>query len=530
MENKSLIFDLFKENSMSRMHNVMNVPSAKNFTFAQGELISEVDSTTLALLGKYVGLLGKRMQQLGEDAAAAKSDFDLCHYRRFHCKQRHGKIFELACSFIEPYTKAFRKSVVHNNFDPSRVVMSKGKMFAIDLGDQIWSWTVADPAILLGYALHEMKPSMNPIAICEDVLRGYELEHELLPEERRCVFPLAVIWLCMLRTDLEHILPTITCALEDVALIKSREGAMGDKLRLFYESSPMHLVKGKGVYLYDSMGREYMDCYNNVVTVGHCHDHVVNALSEQARTLNTNTRYVTDQSVQYAKRLLKGLPPQYDRVMFVNSGSEANDLAVRISTVLTGHSGALALESAYHGVTYGLVGFTPACARKGKQPSHVKLVPPPDTFRGPYKRDDPKAGEKYADLVDGKIKELQEEGHGLACCMIDPCFMSNGVFEAPDNYLKLVCEKVQKAGGFYIADEVQSGKNVCHAVFISSYNRIWAHWILHVGISEVQCQPRLHYNWETCWKWATYRSCYHETRAAGQIFRILFFFFNIWRQ
>lgn len=221
------------------------------------------------------------------------------------------------------------------------------------------------------------------------------------------------------------------------------------------------MARAQGVWMYDAAGTRYMDCYNNVVSVGHVHPYVAEAIVRQLRTLNTNTRYLTELSTAYAERLVATLDPSLDSVLYVNSGSEANDLAYRLSKAWTGHTGGLTMEFGYHGITDAIFHFTPSTIRdpiKTPLAPHMRTLVPPDDFRGPFRRGSPLLGERYAELVDAPIAQLSAPGAaGLACAMIDSLFMSNGVLDVPRPYLQLVCSKVRAAGGLFIADEVQSG-------------------------------------------------------------------------
>ena len=231
---------------------------------------------------------------------------------------------------------------------------------------------------------------------------------------------------------------------------------MGDKLYLFYDP-PLHLVRGEGVWLFDAEGKRYLDCYNNVPHVGHCHPYVTEAIVRQARRLNTNTRYVTDESIEYAERLAETLDASLSAVAYVNSGSEANDLAWRMARAWTGRSGGLAMEFAYHGVTEATDALSPSGSASGRVAPHVRTLPPPDDYRGPYKRGEPDLGLRYAALADRSIRELEATGHGLGATLIDSAFMTNGMLEAPAGYLTAIAEKTRQAGGLFVADEVQSG-------------------------------------------------------------------------
>ena len=238
--------------------------------------------------------------------------------------------------------------------------------------------------------------------------------------------------------------------------ITRRRKVMGDKLYVFYDP-PLHIVKGEGVWLTASDGRRYLDCYNNVPHVGHAHPYVAEAIARQARTLNTNTRYITDQAIEYAERLTALASDGLTSVTFVNSGSEANDLAWRMAKAFTGHTGGLCMDFAYHGVSEAIDAFSPSNSPAHWNAPHVRQLPAPDVYRGPFGPQEPDVGARYAALADPLIAELQEKGHGVAALMVDSAFMTNGILDAPPGYLQGVVDRVRRAGGLFIADEVQSG-------------------------------------------------------------------------
>ena len=251
--------------------------------------------------------------------------------------------------------------------------------------------------------------------------------------------------------------PKVSTAAEPVAdVIARRRRVMGEKLYVFYDP-PLHMVKGEGVWLTASDGRRYLDCYNNVPQVGHCHPYVTEAIVRQARTLNTNTRYITDQSIAYAERLTELAGDGLSAVVFVNSGSEANDLAFRMAKAWTGRSGGLAMDFAYHGVTEAMDAFSPSNAPASWYAPHMRLLPAPCTYRGAFGPGEPDLGERFAALADPLIAELEGEGYGVAAAMIDSAFMTNGILDAPPGYLQAIVRRVHAAGGLFIADEVQSG-------------------------------------------------------------------------
>ncbi|MGI9234626.1 MAG: aminotransferase class III-fold pyridoxal phosphate-dependent enzyme [Woeseiaceae bacterium] len=242
---------------------------------------------------------------------------------------------------------------------------------------------------------------------------------------------------------------------EEDRLITSRHSLMGRKATHFY-SRPMHFERASGPWLYATDGRRYLDCYNNVPQVGHCHPHVVKAISRQAATLNTNTRYLYGSAIEYAERLTQKLAPHLTACVFVNSGSEANDVAWQMAKLVTGKEGAIIMEDAYHGVTDVIRKFSPG-RPDVVLPEFLKGLIVPDPFRGPYREDDANHVKKYVADSDRAISELQDSAHGVAAFMIDSALCSSGVPKTPDGYLRGVEEKIRAAGGLMICDEVQSG-------------------------------------------------------------------------
>ncbi len=228
---------------------------------------------------------------------------------------------------------------------------------------------------------------------------------------------------------------------------------LGRHLSLFYRR-PLHVERGEGAMLYDANGRAFIDAYNNVPSVGHCHPHVVNAISRQATALGTNTRYVYRILADYADRLQATMPDHLTCSIMVNSGSEANDIAWRIATLLTGKRGGIVMEDAYHGITEAISHLSPE--RPEAMAPHVRTLVSPDPYRNRVEGNvDPAAF--YAADADRAIRQLEEAGYGTACFMVDTSFCSNGIPDVPAGYLRDVAARVRAAGGMIIADEVQYG-------------------------------------------------------------------------
>ncbi|HEY8333578.1 MAG TPA: aminotransferase class III-fold pyridoxal phosphate-dependent enzyme [Tardiphaga sp.] len=238
----------------------------------------------------------------------------------------------------------------------------------------------------------------------------------------------------------------------DRALIARREKLLGPAYRLFY-AHPVHLVRGEGVWLYDADGSAYLDVYNNVASVGHCHPHVVAALSRQAGTLNTHTRYLTDGILDYAERLLALFPPELAHVMFTCTGSEANDLAYRAARAFTGGTGVIVTELAYHGVTIAISEMSPSLGDGIRLAPHVRTVPAPDAYRAHGHN----VGEAFAADVRAAIADMKAHGIKPAALLVDTIFSSDGVFADPAGFLTPAVAAIREAGGLMIADEVQPG-------------------------------------------------------------------------
>jgi len=239
-------------------------------------------------------------------------------------------------------------------------------------------------------------------------------------------------------------------------MMERRKKVMGSRPYVFYDP-PLHLVRGEGVWLFDAEGRRYMDLYNNVPIVGHCNARVADAIAAQTRILNTNTRYLGTQLLDYAERLGALTGGELTACAFVNSGSEANDIAWRMAREWTGNRGALTQEFAYHGITEAIDALSPSALRAAKTPDHVRTIAAPDGYRGTFRRGTPDLGPRYAMDADRAIRSLAEAGMKPAAVIIDSAFLTNGVLEPVPGYVAEVFAKVRAAGGLCIADEVQSG-------------------------------------------------------------------------
>ena len=235
--------------------------------------------------------------------------------------------------------------------------------------------------------------------------------------------------------------------------IRRREEVLGPGYTLNYRE-PVEFVAGHGAHLVDRDGHDYLDAYNNVPCVGHAHPHVVAAVSAQLAAVNTNTRYVQEALVDYAERLLATFPAGLSRLSLACSGSEANDLAIRVARFHTGAEGIIVTRWAYHGLTREVASFSPTLGTGSPLGPNVRLIDPPDPrLVGPGAT----LAEHMRAQVRGAIEDLERHGYRLAALVTDSAYSSDGIFTDPVGYMPAVLEEVHAAGGVYIADEVQSG-------------------------------------------------------------------------
>ncbi len=242
-------------------------------------------------------------------------------------------------------------------------------------------------------------------------------------------------------------------------ILQLRERYLGRALSISYRE-PLKIVRGEGQYLFDEEGRAYLDCVNNVCHIGHCHPRVVDAAAGQMATLNTNTRYLHDHLVEYALRLAETMPGDLEVCFFVCSGSEANELALRLARSATGRRDVIVVEGAYHGNTTGLIEISPykfeGPGGEGR-PAHVRVAPMPDGYRGTYRYGDPESATRYAAAVADEIAGARADGREIAAFFCESMLGCAGQIVLPDGYLHEAYEHVRKAGGVCVADEVQVG-------------------------------------------------------------------------
>jgi len=236
-----------------------------------------------------------------------------------------------------------------------------------------------------------------------------------------------------------------------------RRKHLGKSLSLSY-NEPLKMVRGDGVFLINHLGRKFLDTVNNVAHVGHEHPRVVRAGQQQMAVLNTNTRYLHDNINTFSRELLSTFPEELSVVHMVNSGSEANELALRMAQAFTGQRDMIAMEVGYHGNTSGCVSIS-SYKFDGKggsgAPEHTHIIPLPDKFRGIHRGED--SGPLYAAYVEEQIDKLHALGRAPAAIICESIISCGGQIELPDHFLEMAYASVRKAGGLCIADEVQVG-------------------------------------------------------------------------
>lgn len=383
-----------------------------------------------------------------------------------------------------------RAGTVHNDANDYNVLVADRRITGLlDFGDLLESVLVAEPAVGLAYA---MLGSRDPLGVAVRLAAAFHDRFPLEPAEAAALLPLALARLCasvslaahqrrvvpdndylsISERDAWHLLESFPLdRLEDeqarvVAacapghrprrsteqLLEARGNVLGPSLSLSYRR-PLHIVRGAGAYLYDAEGRAYLDCVNNVCHVGHCHPRVVEAAARQASELNTNTRYLHELVLEYAERLAATLPTPLEVCFFVCSGSEANELALRLARTHTGRRDVVVLDAAYHGNTSSLVDLSPYKfdgAGGGGRPEHVRVAPLPDTYRGVHRGEG--AASRYADEVRAALAEAP-----AAAFFAESLPGCGGQIVPPSGFLAAAFEHARAAGAVPVADEVQVG-------------------------------------------------------------------------
>jgi 4-aminobutyrate aminotransferase-like enzyme/Ser/Thr protein kinase RdoA (MazF antagonist) len=490
-------------------------------THLPGVVMADVKPHTEALLaesGKLFGHLDAALFDFSHPAMKrrlhwnlAQAQETLTHYADYiHDSRKRSLVDYYLARFmaeVVPALPALRRSVIHNDGNDHNILLlpaEKERLHVagvIDFGDMVYASTLFEPAILAAYL---MLDKADPLAAAAAVIGGYhkalpltEQEIDLLPvliTIRLCVSvslsayqqtqepnnPYLSVserpaWEMLARLaatppGLLHNALRDACGIAPYTLFETpvmgkeeilarRSRVLGPSLSLSYEK-PLQMMRGMGQYLYDENGRRYLDVVNNVCHVGHSHPRVVAALAGQAAILNTNTRYLHPIIVNYAERLLATLPEPLQVVFFVCSGSEANELALRLARTYTGAQDFIVLDGAYHGNTAALIDASPykhdGPGGRGA-PDHIHTAIMPDPYRGPYKGYGVVTGRQYAAHVQELVQHVWDAGRSLAGLIAEPLLGCGGQIVLPDGYLLEAFARVRAAGGVCIADEVQVG-------------------------------------------------------------------------
>jgi 4-aminobutyrate aminotransferase-like enzyme len=240
--------------------------------------------------------------------------------------------------------------------------------------------------------------------------------------------------------------------LRESELIARRDGVLGASYRLQYRR-PVHFVRGEGMWLYDPDGRAYLDFYNNVPSLGHCHPEVNAAMAEQAGRISANTRYLEPKLVDYAERLIATFPTELNRVVFTCTGSESNDLALRVARHASGNEGVIVSSYAYHGTSAATASVSPNLGDAIKLSPFVRMV----DLHGPAGVPASQAADFFEAQIRAAIIDLNRRGIGVAALLFDSIFSSDGVWVDPPGFIAGGVSAVREAGGLVIADEVQPG-------------------------------------------------------------------------
>lgn len=480
-------------------------------SFLEGEFWMNlpVRSDTLHIdLGSFLGKMDRALENFSHPAMHRHYVWDISNAmdanRKLHCIKNHERR-RIAGYFllqfeteVLPQISSLRHAYAHHDANDTNILVQGDKVSGlIDFGDMVYTALINNLAVACTYAMMNHPDPLHAAAL---VVKGYHAVYPLKEQEADLLYYLIAARLCIsvtqsaynasIETNNEHhfisekpawdllyklirINPIKAqdsfrraCGFEGVitdndysSLLNKRKEHIGRNLSISYKEK-LKIVKGALQYLYDDKGRTFVDCVNNPSHVGHCHPVVVKRMQKQIATLNTNTRYLNDSMMEYAKRLTATLPPSLSVCYFTNSGSEANDLAVRMARHFTGQKDIIVLDHAYHGTSTLAMEMSPykfdGKGGFGKKPWIHKAMNP-DMYRGPYKYGDADAGKKYAADVLRIIEELKEEDKAPAVFICETLLGVGGQIPLPPGYLKEVYKYGRSAGAVCIADEVQVG-------------------------------------------------------------------------
>ncbi len=491
-------------------------------TFLDGQLWADVDTSDL----KYSSSLGRNLAQIDTLLATIEHhasrdylDWDLRHanslvrkhYSSVHDAERIHLIDQSLIQFETQVIPLFPKlatQLIHNDANNYNLLVDSESAQVsgiFDFGDIVHSLRIAELAIAAAYAImgkeniretiqtlvlayHQQNPlsetEIEVLIYCIQIRLALSIcmssyEYSLTPENEYLLVSQNDAWRVL--EQLEeidvtgfHLSLKVKCgftnqtAADDLKqIIEFRQKHLSENLSLAYQQ-PLKIIAGKGAYLYDHKGNRYLDMVNNVCHVGHCHPGVVAAGQQQMAVLNTNTRYLHDNIVEFSQQLLSTLPAELSVCMFVNSGSEANELALRLARAHTQGKAMIVVAGAYHGNANACIDISPykfdGPGGNG-EPDWVQQTIVPDPFRGKYRGSSIQTGKKYAADVSRAIEEIRLQKKPFCGFICESIQGVGGQIIHPEGYLKLAYQAVRKAGGVCIADEVQVGMG-----------RVGSHW------------------------------------------------------
>lgn len=464
-------------------------------------ILREIETTS----GAHDAVLAQPLDVINEWDLRRSGEVVAINAREVHDRGRRALTHHWVQRFqaeVMPIMSTLPVQMIHNDANDYNILVASdpaGKRVSgiIDFADTMESLRVAEPAIAISYTIQR---EFDVLACASALLAGYHAAYPLTPTEIAVLPILVAMRLCTSATIaarnhrldpdnayLQINAQTAWRALEqwssvDPALFEpafagrmtaalalantradrirtKRARQLSPSLSLGYQT-PLHIVRGRGQFLIDHRGRAFLDGVNNVCHVGHCHPRVVAAACAQIATLNTNTRYLHEAIIDYADALCATLPPSLSVCTFVCSGSEANDLALRMARTVTGQRDIMVIDGAYHGNTSAVIEVSPykfdGPGGSGAS-EYVHKLPMPDRYRGPFGYQHPDAGVAYARAADAIVERLAARGRTPALLMVESLLGCGGQIELPPGYLAALYERVRAAGGLCLADEVQVG-------------------------------------------------------------------------
>ncbi|MCE7993416.1 MAG: aminotransferase class III-fold pyridoxal phosphate-dependent enzyme [Roseivirga sp.] len=492
-------------NTKGEFITIMDGKIYRLMSFVEGLFLKEVEPTPkiYTSLGRFMGKMDVKLKGFrSSPIEARKLDWDLQYFQRVHPLTKYvenpedRKLIEHFIlqwdQHVYPRLEQLRKSIIHNDGNDWNVLIRDGEVKGvIDFGDAVHTPLINELGITMAYALFDKE---EPLEWAAHIIDGYHSAYPLLEEELDLLYYIVagrlVTSLCFssydktLQPDNDYITVSQRPALallrqwlaigpvkakntfykaagfpvemppSEEEVLKKRYQVVSPILSVSYKQ-PIHMASAAFQYMYDAHGNSFLDAYNNIPHVGHQHPKVVASGQRQMATLNTNTRYLYDQLEAYAAQLLAKFPSPLNKVYFVNSGSAASDLAVRLAQNFTGHKAMMVMEHGYHGNTrMGIdISHYKYTSRGGKgQPTHIIEAPIPGTYRGEFKGEG--AGAKYAAQA---IERLKASGNPVAGLIAEPIVGCGGQVPLAPGYLQAMYPAIRAQGGLCISDEVQTG-------------------------------------------------------------------------